>query len=156
MSRGLTLLAILLVVAVGSASAIDTAHKPLEQANIKSLTDQVIYENPAFTRDDPDTVYFGGDDGTGSPVVGGVWDFDTIVSDPLQGWTSIDRTANPDDYFSWVDAQVFVDHNDPCTPMILGTAGQLWVGIHRMKPTKEISWLAWVTRIICARVHFLR
>ncbi len=84
--------------------------------------------SPAGAR--PDTTWFGGDDGSGSPFAGGVWDWDTIVTDPLQGWVAVDATANPGVYFARVTAADFAAHDDPCTPMILGTEGMLWCGIH--------------------------
>ncbi len=125
-----TLLIVLFAVVVGPASALETNRKQLAQRNFNNMPDRVHPASSAFTRDDPDTIYFGGDDGAGNPFEGGIWDFDTITSDPFQGWTSIDRTANNADYFDHVTAEDFAAHGDPCTPMINGTAGQLWVGIH--------------------------
>ncbi len=83
-----------------------------------------------FNRVLPDTAYFGGDDGTGKPILGGVWDWDTIVSDPLQGWTSVDLTKDWQVFFGRVTADDYTAHGDGCTPMINGTIGQLWVGMH--------------------------
>ncbi len=97
------------------------------QDRVLSITDQ----GDGFTRIEPDTIYFGGDDGTGKAFEGGIWDWDTIETDPFQGWTSLDRTQNEAEYFSRVTAADFVDGGDACTPMINGTAGQLWVGIHQ-------------------------
>jgi len=77
-----------------------------------------------------DTLWFGGDDGTGTAYLGGVWDWDTIVSDPLQGWQGRDLTADPDTYFYRVTEDSFIVHGDPCTPMFAGSLGQLWCGVH--------------------------
>lgn len=78
-----------------------------------------------------DTVWFGGDDGNGIAVQGGVWDFE---DNTLQGCFSIDETANPGDYFAWVTADSFSAHGDPVIPMIeVGgqpSVGQIWCGIH--------------------------
>jgi len=78
-----------------------------------------------------DTVWFGGDDGTGYAVEGGVWDFegDGGLGD-LQGWTSIDLTANLDDYFGRVSAADF--DADPCNPMmnLPDSEWQIWCGMH--------------------------
>lgn len=76
----------------------------------------------------PDTVWFGGDDGNGCAFEGGVWDWDTIVSDPMQGWSQYDPTLNPDTYFYWVTEADFIAHGDPCIPIIDG--GMLWCGVH--------------------------
>ncbi len=78
----------------------------------------------------PDTVWFGGDDGNGIAFEGGVWDWDSIAADSLQGWYAIDEVANPGIYFARVTAADFAAHGDPCTPMIAGTGGMLWCGIH--------------------------
>lgn len=77
-----------------------------------------------------DTLWFGGDDGHGIAYQDGRWDWDTIVSDPFQGWTSIDRTHNPGVYFGWVEADSFVLHNDPCVPCLTDSCGMLWCGVH--------------------------
>lgn len=78
-----------------------------------------------------DTVWFGGDDGTGTAYEGGVWDWDSERPDPLQGWTSVDLTDDPEDYFYWVTADSFPAHGDPCTPCFPGTCRMLWCGIHQ-------------------------
>ena len=78
-----------------------------------------------------DTIWFGGDDGIGLAVQGGVWDFEDGT---LQGCRSIDVSQNPGDYFGWVTADSFLAHGDPVTPLIeiggLPTVGQIWCGIH--------------------------
>jgi hypothetical protein len=77
-----------------------------------------------------DTVWFGGDDGNGIAFEGGIWDWDTIVSDPFQGWTSIDVTDNPGVYFQWANADSFIVHGDPCIPCFPDSSALLWCGIH--------------------------
>jgi hypothetical protein len=77
-----------------------------------------------------DTVIFGGDDGTGVAVQGGVWDFETPGSNGFQGWTSIDATENPGDYFGRFTEADFIAHGDPCVPIQAGNTGMLWCGIH--------------------------
>ncbi len=77
-----------------------------------------------------DTVWFGGDDGLGVAVEGGVWDFETPGSNGVQGWISEDLTENPGVYFGWVEPDSFGAHGDPCVPMISGSVGMLWCGIH--------------------------
>jgi FlgD Ig-like domain len=78
-------------------------------------------------------IWFGGDDGNGVALEGGIWTWDNIPpeDDPLEGWTSVDLTANPGDYYEWVDAAVFAAHGDPVSPMFPGSNGQLWCGIHQ-------------------------
>jgi flagellar hook capping protein FlgD len=128
MKRGYVVLALLIILVTHNSFAVDNGFREREQVNLSGVTDQVINQASELSRDVGDTLYFGGDDGNGIAYVGGTWDFDTIVTDPYQGWTSFDNTANPGDYFSRVTAADFAD--DPCAPMILGTTGQLWVGIH--------------------------
>ncbi len=77
-----------------------------------------------------DTLWFGGDDGTGVAVLGELWDFETPGSNGFQGWTSIDVTENPDTYFGRVTAADFILHGDPCVPIQTGNTGMLWCGIH--------------------------
>ncbi len=84
-----------------------------------------------------DTVWFGGDAGNGIAFVGGVWDFETPGSNGFQGCTSSDETSNPGVYFGVVTAAVFQTHGDPCVPMILATAGQIWCGIHQDEADKR-------------------
>ncbi|MBD3235270.1 MAG: T9SS type A sorting domain-containing protein [Candidatus Eisenbacteria bacterium] len=85
---------------------------------------------PEFGGGRGDTIWFGGDDGNGLAYEGGVWDWDTIVSDPYQGWTSIDRTLNPAVYFYPVVEDSFLVHEDPCIPLLPGETGMIWCGIH--------------------------
>ena len=75
-------------------------------------------------------VWFGGDDGHGHAVPGGVWDWDTVGGDPLQGWRSWDMTANRITYFGRHTASDFQQHGDSCQPVLAGTAS-LWCGIHQ-------------------------
>jgi FlgD Ig-like domain len=96
--------------------------------NLGNLVDEVAPLETLFSRAVGDTIFFGGDDGNGVAFEGGIWDFDTIVTDPLQGFTSRDKTINPGDYFSRVTAADF--SSDPCVPIFPGSTGQLWVGIH--------------------------
>ncbi len=77
-----------------------------------------------------DTVWFGGDDGTGVAVEGEVWDFESPGSNGLQGWSSTDVAANPGDYFGRVTVADFAAHGDPCVPIQAGNTGMLWCGIH--------------------------
>lgn len=81
-----------------------------------------------------DTVWFGGDDGDGYAVEGGVWDFEGEGgAGDLQGWISIDRTENLDDYVGRVSADDFVD--DPCNPMLNlpDSEWQVWFGMHEIE-----------------------
>jgi len=77
-----------------------------------------------------DTLWFGGDDGTGVAIPDGLWDFESPGSNGLQGWTSVDRTENPADYFARVTEDDFLAHGDPCVPIQTGNAGLLWCGVH--------------------------
>jgi len=77
-----------------------------------------------------DTLWFGGDNGAGTAVLGGRWDFESPGSNGFQGCTSWDQTANPGVYFARVTASSFTSHGDPCVPMLGGTTGMLWCGIH--------------------------
>ncbi len=81
--------------------------------------------NQAATRD---TVWFGGDDGSGVAFEGGIWDWDTLVADPLQGWIPLDESLNPAVYFYRVTSGDFTAHGDPCVPV--ATGGILWCGVH--------------------------
>jgi len=75
-----------------------------------------------------DTIWFGGDDGTGVAFEGGIWDWDTLAGDPLQGWIPRDETQNPAVYFYRVAPEDFSAHGDPCSPVTAG--GMLWCGVH--------------------------
>ena len=77
-----------------------------------------------------DTLWFGGDDGSGRPYEGGVWDFDTISGDPMQGWRSIDMTCNRATYFCHVTEDSFLLHGDTCVPIVAENAGMIWCGVH--------------------------
>ncbi|MCK4412319.1 MAG: hypothetical protein KAY32_02120 [Candidatus Eisenbacteria sp.] len=85
---------------------------------------------PGSSRGYEDIHWFGGDDGSGLAYEDGVWDWDTIVSDPLQAWESFDQTTNPAVYFGWVVQNDFTSHGDPCTPTPPDDWGMLWCGIH--------------------------
>ena len=77
-----------------------------------------------------DTVWFGGDDGNGVAFAGGLWDFDTIVSDPFQGWTSNEEALDLTVNFFHVTEDSFLAHGDPCVPIASGNPGMLWCGVH--------------------------
>ncbi len=83
----------------------------------------------AFSRDQGDTVWFGGDDGTGHAVEGGLWDFEGAGGQgDLQGWESVDLSENDGDFFRRVTAEDFTE--DPCQPMFPATVGMIWCGVH--------------------------
>ncbi len=129
MRRGFALLTLLLFVA-GSALAAPTDPKLCSEAPRAGelLRDGV---SPQFTHARDDTAFFGGDDGTGVAYLDGVWDFEDPGSNGFQGCSSWDKTSNPGIYFEWVVASDFTSHGDPCVPMIEGTPGMIWCGIHQ-------------------------
>lgn len=129
MRKGFALLAILLMVAAGSAFAVDSK-VPVYQQDTRGGPGNDL-PTPEFSRPASDTIWFGGlDPATGFAREGYFWDWDTdIASDPFQGWTSTDSGENPAVYFGHVTADSFTNHGDTCVPM-MGTTGQLWVGIH--------------------------
>ena len=129
MRKGFALLAALLLVATSGAMARDNGPELATQLTIGAENDRVVAaEQFAFSRQD--TIYFGGDDGTGYAIEGGVWDFEgTGGSGDFQGWTSIDVTEDPGVFFSRVIEDDFA--TDPCSPMFPApSTGQLWCGIH--------------------------
>jgi hypothetical protein len=129
MRRSLAWLAILLL-AAGSALAAPSS--PYESSPVpRRGMLPVNLDAPPFTSTRQDTAWFGGDNGSGVAYLGGIWDFETPGSNGFQGCRSIDRSTNPGDYFGRVTASDFTAHGDPCTPMMLGTTGQLWCGIHQ-------------------------
>jgi FlgD Ig-like domain len=74
-------------------------------------------------------VFFGGDDGAGNAFAGGVWDWDTIVSDPWQGWHEYRSGGLIELYFGRVTTDDFVTHGDPVIPAN-ADPGMIWCGIH--------------------------
>ena len=94
--------------------------------------DQITAEAPHLGARDSgrEIIWAGGDDGNGIAFEGGIWDWDTIVTDPLQGWHSIDQTCDEHVYFYRVTEADFIAHGDPCNPMFPDTPGMLWCGIH--------------------------
>ena len=96
-----------------------------QRTNLRA--DQVHSIEPSRTRGD--TLWLGGEDGSGYAFEGGTWDFEgTGGAGDFQGWTSRDPRGNRVDYFSQVTSEDFAD--DPCSAMFPGTIGQLWCGIH--------------------------
>ncbi len=129
MRRGFAIAALLCLLA-GSAYAVGpqpSLHRDAPRPG-DMLHDLTV---PSFVDSRDDTVWFGNDDGTGLPVQGGVWDFETPGSNGFQGCISWDETANPGVYFARVTQADFTAHGDPCVPMIAGTTGMLWCGIHQ-------------------------
>lgn len=129
MRKGFALLAALLVVATSGAMAKGTGISLATQHVPGTENDRVVHDAPfEFFRQD--TVYFGGDDGTGYAYEGGIWDFEgTGGAGDFQGWTSIDVTADPDVFFYRVTEEDF--YTDPCNPMFPApSTGQIWCGIH--------------------------
>jgi hypothetical protein len=70
---------------------------------------------------------------TNAAVEGEVWTFDHGAADPLEGWTSTDRSAN--DFVAWrfINPQIWDYHNP-------GAAGQAPIG----DPTYPLSGSAWL------------
>jgi hypothetical protein len=129
MRRGFALLAILLF-AAGSALAVSPGPSLYMQAPRpgEALDDLAA---PQLAPSRQDTAWFGGDNGSGIAYLNGMWDFETPGSNGFQGCRSFDQTVNPATYFYRVTASDFTSHGDPCTPMILGTPGEIWCGIHQ-------------------------
>ncbi|MBD3235476.1 MAG: hypothetical protein GF330_02090 [Candidatus Eisenbacteria bacterium] len=86
-----------------------------------------------------DTVWFGGDDGHGIALEGGIWDWDTDLppGDPLHGWTSIDRTVFPGTWFRRITHADSSLHGDPCDPVFDDTIGLIWCGLHEDEATEH-------------------
>src|SRR5512136_982632 len=103
---------------------------PADRGLRQPAADREDLTAPASTPGRQDTVWFGGDNGSGLAVVGGRWDFRTPGSNGFQGCTSWDETEDPGVYFGRVTAASFTSHGDPCTPMLGGTTGMLWCGFH--------------------------
>jgi hypothetical protein len=80
-----------------------------------------------------DTIYYGGHDGNGYAVEGGIWDFeDGQGGGDLQGWYGVDLTRSTG--MAW-GARVTADSFDcpadaPIIHADLGNVGQLWFGRH--------------------------
>lgn len=97
---------------------------------------------PARSRTIVDTIWFGGDDGTGYAVEDGVWDFEGAGgAGDFQGWMSVDLTDNADVYLQRVSGADFA--TDPCNPMMGFGDYQIWCGIHE----EEANELDYVTGI---------
>ena len=122
MLRGAMLLVIWASVTTTCALAIDPMPEHFQPERIPISLPDLTARN--------DTTWFGGDDGHGVAYEGGIWDWDTIVGDPLQGWTATVSGENPDTYFYHVTRDSFLAHADPCIPMAESNAGMLWCGIH--------------------------
>jgi len=136
MKRGFALLATLLLVVTTGAMAKGTGPE-LYNAYTPTLSD-IKNSSQQFEFFRQDTIWFGGDDGTGYAVEGQIWDFEGPGGD-FQGWETFDYTANIATYFYRVTAADFA--NDPVVPMILGTTGQIWCGAHE----DEANELCWVS-----------
>ena len=133
MNRGTALLAILLW-AAGSVLAVSPGPATHQAAVVKGelVNDMPV---PAHTGARNDTIWFGGDDGSGYAIQGQEiwWDFEDGT---FQGCESEDETTNPDDYFKHAHADTFAAHGDPTVPMMerpMGTptVGQLICVIHQ-------------------------
>lgn len=89
--------------------------------------------HPDFGKARMDTIWYGGHDGNGYAVEGGVWDFeDGQGGGDLQGWYGVDLTENTGAHWG---ARVTADDFDcpaeaPIIDAGLGNSGQLWFGKH--------------------------
>ncbi|MBD3333889.1 MAG: hypothetical protein GF355_00050 [Candidatus Eisenbacteria bacterium] len=73
-------------------------------------------------RSTQDSICFGGHDGEGYAVEGGIWDFEEGT---VQGWTDADDPQGS----PWWKRMGPADYECPDeAPMIGGTGGQLWIG----------------------------
>jgi hypothetical protein len=134
MPRALALLLGCLAFLPLAVGAITPPSPPVSPVGLNSETgwDRLVPKTPARS----DTIWFGGDDGTGTAVEGGVWDWDAIAGDPLQGWISRDVTEDLGDFIYRVTADSFLVHGDPCVPIFppapgqTSNIGQIWCGVH--------------------------
>jgi hypothetical protein len=116
--------------APGPAEARD-AERALLDPTPRQFVDQALAHarSSPFLRQQGDTVWFGGHDGAGYAVEGGIWDFEGDGGEgDFQGWISLDQTVNTAGTFGRVTAEEFSE--DPCVPIFPGTVGQIWCGIH--------------------------
>jgi predicted outer membrane repeat protein len=83
-----------------------------------------------------ETIWYGGDNGNGIALWGGIWTWDNIPpgGDPLQGWTFVDKTTDPGVFFEWVTAESFIDDSLPYEPGFEG--GFLWCGVHQAEASE--------------------
>jgi len=120
-------LALLLVTGTAHARGLEaTAEVPLEPADARLLHDPPRAHLDALARGSIDTTWFGGTDGGGVAIPGGVWDFEDGT---LQGWTSEDLTDMPV-YVRRVTEDACLTHGDPVCPLMNGT-GSVWFGAHQ-------------------------
>ena len=125
-----------------SATLAEVRARDTDLGDLYLAGEQHDWMRPApHNRAQGDTVWFGGDDGNGYAVEGGVWDFEGEGgAGDLQGWISIDRTEDADDYFGRVSAGDFSD--DPCDPMmnLPDSQWQIWCGLHETQ-ADELDYL---------------
>jgi hypothetical protein len=85
-----------------------------------------------FEKAQGDTVWYGGHDGSGYAVEGGIWDFEDGMGGPdWQGWYGVDETVNDFVVGYRVDADDFdCPSNAPIINKDQGNIGQIWFGAH--------------------------
>ncbi len=120
----------LLAALAASMDSAQAAGPPADHALLQRGAVSDDLPAPANSHERQDTLWFGGDNGSGLAVLGERWNFQTPGSNGFQGCISWDETADPGVYFGRVTASSFTSHGDPCTPMIEGTPGMLWCGFH--------------------------
>ena len=92
----------------------------------RQVLDWIPIPTANATRNEIEIIYFGGDDGSGIAFEGGLWDWDTVVQDPFQGWVD---DHDQDLYFGRVSNADFESHGDPVIPAG-ANPGMIWCGIH--------------------------
>lgn len=76
-----------------------------------------------------DTLNFGFyDPGTGYAVLGERWTWDHGASDPFEGWTSVDQTAQDAPGFRQISASGWAGHGNEAPVPLLTGEGSLWIG----------------------------
>jgi hypothetical protein len=85
-----------------------------------------------FEKARADTIWYGGHDGNGYAVEGGIWDFEDGMGGPdWQGWYGVDETINNFVVGYRVDADDFDCPSDaPIITKGQGNIGQIWFGAH--------------------------
>ncbi len=121
-----TVLVCMVICSAPGAKHFETHKAALGQSG---LAEELGHPTPTWSRED--TVWFGNESSPGIAAVNSVWDFETPGSNGFQGCISWDAKANPGIYFGRVTASDFTSHGDPCIPMIGGSTGMLWCGIHQ-------------------------
>ena len=130
----------LLAALAASMDSAQAAGPPADHALLQRGAVSDDLPAPANSHERQDTLWFGGDNGSGLAVLGERWNFQTPGSNGFQGCISWDETADPGVYFGRVTASSFTSTRMMKSSSVCLKSPKTWL-VPRSVGLVVVSWM---------------